>query len=201
MTNQARTSRVLIALIVSMTIGAVVLMALDNGRSVGSKPLVPAWSLVKHFKLNPIEACVSDIAANTVNTWNRVEVFYSGTTRGNLTELAQIQKLRTGQDQGLNAHFVIYNGLIAEEDNDKARTTIDGEIERTGRWHIQKPCLPDGQWRGSVDTIRICVVADGTGKMPTDQGPRTAELVEFLCKKYKNISRERVVWPANWPQF
>ena len=184
MTNQARTSRVLIALIVSMTIGAVVLMALDNGGPRGS-----AWSLANYINLNPIEPSVSDAAANSVHTWNRVEVFYSNTTRGNLRELAILHGLQTGQD--LNAHFVVCNGLGAKE----------GQIDPTNRWQIQNPCLPDAQWRGTVDTVRICVVADGIGKMPTEtQGTRTADLVKILCKKYK-ISRKQVIWPANWPQF
>ncbi|RKY05430.1 MAG: hypothetical protein DRP66_10560 [Planctomycetota bacterium] len=191
MTSQARTSRVLIALIVSMTIGAVVLMALDNGG-----PLRGAWSLVNYLELNPIEGSVSDATADGVRTWGRIEIFYSNTSRGNVRELALLQGLRTGQD--LNAHFVICNGLIAEE---KTNEIKDGEIQPTERWQAQKPCLSDGRRRRSVDTIRICVVADGIDTMPTEtQGTRTADLVGFLRKKYK-ISRKHVIWPANWPQF
>ncbi len=184
MTNQARTSRVLIALIVSMTIGAVVLMALDNGGPRGS-----AWSLANYLKLNPVAHSVSDAASNSVQSWNRVEVFYSNTTRGNLRELAILNGLQTGQD--LNAHFVVCNGQGAKE----------GQIQRTERWQIQKPCLPDGRWRGTVDTVRICVVADGVSTIPTEtQGTRTADLVKELCKKFR-ISRKQVAWPGNWPQF
>ncbi len=196
MTSQTRTSRVLIALILSMTIGAVVLMALDNGG-----PLRGAWSLVNYLKLNPIEGSVSGATANGVQTWDCIEVFYSNTGRGNVRELALLHGLRTGQD--LNAHFVICNGLIAEEENGltKSNQTKDGEIQPTERWQVQKPCLPDGRWRGSVDTIRICVVADGIGTLPTEtQGTRTADLVRFLRKEFK-ISRKQVIWTANWPQF
>ena len=189
MTSQARTSRVLIALIVSMTIGAVLLMALDNGGSVGSAPIVPQWSLVHHLKLNPVEGSVSGATANGVQTWDRIEVFYSNTSRGNVRELALLHGLQTGQD--LNAHFVVCNGLGAKE----------GEIQATERWHIQKPCLPDGRWRGTVNTVRICVVADGVSTMPTEtQGTRTADLVKLLRRKFK-ISRKQVVWPTNWQQF
>ncbi len=184
MTTQARTSRVLIVLIVSMTLGAVVLMALDSGGPRGS-----AWSLANYLKLDPIGPSVSDAADNSVYTWNRVEVFYSNTTRGNLRELAILHGLQTGQD--LNAHFIVCNGLGAKE----------GHIDPTKRWQVQNPCLPDSRWRGTVDTVRICVVADGIGTMPTEtQGTRTADLVKFLRKKYK-ISKKHVVWPANWPQF
>ncbi len=184
MTNQARTSRVLIALIVSMTIGAVVLMALDNGGPRGS-----AWSLANYLKLAPIEPSVSDAADNSVHTWNRIEVFYSNTTRGNLRELAILHGLQTGQD--LNAHFIVCNGLGAKE----------GQIQPTKRWQIQNPCLPDVRWRGTADTVRICVVADGISTIPTEtQGTRTADLVKFLRRKFK-ISRKQVAWPANWPQF
>ncbi len=187
MTTQARTSRVLIALIVSMTIGAVVLMALDNGGPQGSP-----WSLSvlqRLNRLNPIEPLVSGAAGSSVHTWNRVEVFYSNTTSGNLRELSILHGLQTGQD--LNAHFVVCNGLGAKE----------GWVEPAERWQAQNPCLPDGEWRGTVGTVRICVVADGIGTMPTDiQVTRAADLVKLLSKKFK-ISRKQVAWPANWPQF
>lgn len=187
MTNQARTSRVLIALIVSMTIGAVVLMALDNGGLLGG-----AWSLSVHQRLNrlnPIEPLVSGAADSSVHTWNRIEVFYSSTTSGNLRELAILHGLQTGHD--LNAHFIVCNGVGAKE----------GWVDPTERWQDRNPCLPDGQWRGTVDTVRICVVADGIGTMPTEtQRTRTADLVNILCKKYK-VSRKQVIWPAKWPQF
>lgn len=54
MTEQARTSRVLIGLIVSMTIGAVVLMALENGPVAGG-----AFSLSVYLDNDSVEKVVT----------------------------------------------------------------------------------------------------------------------------------------------
>jgi len=189
MTSQARTSRVLIALIVSMTLGAIVLVTLDRGGPLGS-----AWSLANYLKLSPVENSVSNAGVDAARRWNRIEVFYSNTTGGNVRELTLLYGLRTGQD--LNAHFVVCNGRGA-----KSEEIREGQIQYTERWRLQKPCFPDGRWRGSSDTIRICVVADGATTLPTEtQVARTVELVNFFRKQFR-ISSRQVVWPANWPRF
>ena len=181
MTEQARTSRVLIGLIVSMTIGAVVLMALDKGAMQGG-----AFSLSIYLDNDSVDKVALGGLTPDRDEWHRIEVYYSGTTSGNARELAILNGLTSGPD--LNAHFVICNGRGGKE----------GEIERTGRWQFQRPCLSDGKWRGTVDTIRICVVTDGVRQMPTEcQMARTDELVKMLRKQFA-ISRSTVIWPANW---
>ena len=65
-------------------------------RRPAAGPRGSAWSLASYLKLEPIEPIVSTIADNSAHTWNRVEVFYSNTTRGNLAELVQIHNLQTG---------------------------------------------------------------------------------------------------------
>ncbi len=181
MTEQARTSRVLIGLIVSMTIGAVVLMALDKGAVQGG-----AFSLYVYLGNDPVEkATVTEPTASRVD-WCGIEVHYSQTISGNATLLPLLYELPNDQD--LNTHFVICNGSGGNE----------GQIEPTPRWQMQRPCLPDGNWRGNTGTIRICVIADGVRQMPTEiQKTRTDELVRALCKQYK-VGRNMVAWPANW---
>ncbi|MBE0537853.1 MAG: N-acetylmuramoyl-L-alanine amidase [Phycisphaerae bacterium] len=181
MTEQARTSRVLIGLIVSMTIGAVVLMALDKGAVQGGP-----FSLAAYLSNDSVDKVAFEGLTSSPGQWRRIEVYYSQTTRGNVQELETLNRLSKGHD--LNAHFVICNGQGGKE----------GEIERTNRWLLQQPCLPGDTWSGSMDTIRICVVADGVGQMPTEcQMARSRELVKTLCKEAR-INRNMVAWPANW---
>ncbi|HPD46815.1 MAG TPA: hypothetical protein P5279_08715 [Anaerohalosphaeraceae bacterium] len=181
MTEQARTSRVLIGLIVSMTIGAVVLMALENGPVAGG-----AFSLSVYLDNDSVEKVVTGGVTLNRKAWGRIEVYYSGTISGNARELAILNGLTSGQD--LNAHFVVCNNNGGK----------DGQIERTERWELQRPCLPDGQWRGTADTIRICVVGDITRRPPTEcQMRRVDELVEMLRNELR-LDKRSVIWPANW---
>ncbi len=172
MTDQARTSRVLIALIVSMTIGAVVLMALDNGALQGG-----AFSLSVFNRLPAIEDIVIDSASEKIGEWSRIEVFYSNTSSGNVKELTVLTSLTGNRD--LDAHFVICNGKGGNQ----------GDVQPTARWREQKPSLS-----GHGRTIRICIVADGVNTPATEcQITRTDDLIKFFCKKFgvvkKNISR------------
>ena len=97
MTNQARTSRVLIALIVSMTIGAVVLMALDNGGLLGG-----AWSLSVHQRLNrlnPIEPLVSGAADSS--GCPQIHVLYNPEDRTSYRPRARNAVLQSKNDNDL----------------------------------------------------------------------------------------------------
>ncbi len=183
MTDQARTSRVLVALIVSMTIGAVVLMALDNGALKGG-----AFSLYRLNGLPAEDFVMKDLGEGVeISNWGRVEILYSNTTSGNALDVSLWRSLRG--DQRLDAHFVICNGQGGEL----------GHIQPTVRWKQQEQIQSAG-----IGTIRICVVAngveDGVKVGPSDnQVLSTNHLVEFLRKEFNipdsdtNISR-----PAGW---
>jgi hypothetical protein len=185
MTDQARTSRVLIALIVSMTIGAVVLMALDNGALKGG-----AFSLYRLNGLPGEDFVMKDLDEGVeIADWGRVEILYSNTTSGSALDLPVLARLSLSGDRHLDAHFIICNGQGGGL----------GQIQPTVRWKQQKPVLS-----ADVGTIRICVVAngivDGAKVGPSDnQVLSTDHLVEFLQKQFDisdsgtNISR-----PAGW---
>ena len=181
MVGRPRTARVLASLVASMTIGAIVLLALD------SRPLpAGAFSLASYSRLNVIDEIMPARVALSPDRWNCIEVYYSRTTGGNLAQLASLSGLASAKD--VNFHFVIYNGRGGE----------DGRIESTEKWLQQWSCIPGGSWYGTGTTIRICIVADGQKVLPTDcQLKRTAALVEELSHKF-NISPANIHYPSNW---
>jgi hypothetical protein len=181
MVSRPRTARVLASLVVSMTIGAIVLLALD------SHPLpAGAFSLASYQRLNDIEDILQTRNMIFADRWNAIEVYYSRTSGGNLAQLATLAGLANIKD--VNFHFAIYNG----------RGGSDGQIQSTEKWLQQFSCIPGGTWYGTGKTIRICVVADGQKTQPTDcQVKRTAVLVEELARKFI-ISPTSIRYPSNW---
>ena len=175
MSDQARTSRVLIALIVSMTIGAVILMALDNGALKGG-----AFSLSVFNNLPAIENVVLDSINDKPRTqWNGVEVFYSNTASGNIKELTLLKSI--SRENNLDAHFVICNGKGGEQ----------GEVQPTNQWKMQYPALKG-------DVIRICVIfkAEDYNSMPNEcQITRIDDLISFFQNKF-NIADQNIIRPV-----
>jgi hypothetical protein len=181
MVGRPRTARVLASLVASMTIGAIMLLALD------SHPLpAGAFSLASYQRLNGIEDITQARSALAPDRWNCIEVYYSRTAGGNLAQLASLSGLAGAGD--VNFHFAVYNG----------RGGSDGHIQSTHKWLQQWSCIPGGSWYGTGTTIRICVVGDGQKVLPTDsQLKRTAALVEELSHKF-NIAPANIHYPSNW---
>jgi hypothetical protein len=181
MSNQPRVAKVLAALLVSMTTGAIVLMALGN-----NPPSAGPFCLSSYYRLDPVEKAISSAAAQSLADWSCVEIYYSGTKAGNVEQLASLSGLNSPED--LNCHFVICNGLGAD----------DGHIQTTGKWQRQWPIIPGQSWYGSSLTIRICVIADDRSALPTNlQIKRTEALVEALSLKF-NIPAAYIYYPGDW---
>lgn len=181
MSNQSRVVKVLAALLVSMTAGAVVLMALH-----GNPPSAGPFQLSSYYSLNPIRKAIYSRTAQSHARWNCIEVYYSGTRVGNIKQLASLSGLAGPED--INCHFVICNGLGGG----------DGQIQPTERWQRQWAIIPGRTWYGSGQTIRICVIADGRTDRPTDfQIKRVEALVEALARKF-DIKAESTLYPSDW---
>ncbi|MFH1614428.1 MAG: hypothetical protein ABIG61_05010 [Planctomycetota bacterium] len=181
MANQPRVAKVLFSLVVSMAIGAIVLLMLDGRPLPGG-----AFSLSSYSHLNSVEQAITTRAGLERHRWNRIEVFYSRTAGGNIEQLASLMGL-PNEDE-VNFHFLICNG----------RGGGDGQINATQKWINQWSCLPGGIWYGSSQTIRICLTGDGKKVLSTDsQIKRTSALIEALIRKYEIIPRH-VYYPANW---
>ena len=182
MSNQPRVAKVLAALLVSMTIGAVVLMSLGN-----APPAAGPWSLCTYRSLTPVQKYVSSRAAQSPSRWNCIEIYYSGTARGNLKEL--LAGSGAAKPEDLDCHYVVCNGSGGE----------DGDIQPTEKWQRQWPVVPSRTWYGTRQTIRICVVADGEQSRPTEcQVKRTEELIGELRKGFQ-IPADSIYQPGDWP--
>jgi hypothetical protein len=183
MSNQPRVAKVLAALLLSMTLGAIVLMTLGN-----NPPSAGVFSLWSYSRLDPVDRAIVSQAAQAPNRWNCIEVYYSNTKAGNIAQLASLSGL-SGPDE-LNCHFCVCNGLGGG----------DGQIQPTVKWERQWSIIPGGIWYGTGQTIRICVIADGQTTHPTDyQIQRTQSIVEGLCRKF-NIPADSVYYPNDWQQ-
>ena len=181
MSNKPRTEKVLAVLLASMTAGAVILMMLNS-----TPPTAGPFNLSSYYKLDAVEKSIYSYTTQSPDRWNRIEVFYSGTRAGNIEQLAALTGLSSPID--LNCHFCICNGLGA----------VDGKILTAERWQQQFSCIPSGNWYGSGQTIRICVIGDGRACLPTDtQIKRTQDLVEAISRRFE-ISPQDVYYPGNW---
>jgi len=181
MPNQARVAKVLATLLASMTIGAIVLMAMGH-----NPPSAGPFSLWTYYSLNPVNKAISSRAVQSANNWNSIEIYYSGTKSGNIEQLASLSGLTNPDD--INCHFCLYNGLDGN----------DGQIQSTEKWQKQLSATPDRTWNGTQQTIRICIIADGKTKHPTDcQLKRIQVLIDTLCKKF-NIQFRSINYPSEW---
>ncbi len=178
MSVQSREAKVFAALLISMTAGAIVLMALGN-----NPPSAGAFCLSLYYRLEPVEKAISSRAAQSPGRWNRIEIYYSGTKAGNIEQLASLSGLASPED--IDCHFVICNGLGGS----------DGQIQSTEKWQRQWSVIPTQTRHGSGQTIRICIIAAGKTDRPTNcQIKRTEALVEALYRKF-DIQRESICYP------
>jgi hypothetical protein len=179
--GQTRVVKVLAVLLVSMTTGATVLIALGN-----NPPAEGPFCLWSYYRLDPVETAIASQACQSPDRWSRIEIYYSGTKAGNIEQLASMSGLVSPED--LNCHFVVCNGLGGN----------DGQVQSTARWQRQWSVEPGKTWYGSSQTIRICAIADAADAGPTNcQIKRIESLVERLCRKFR-IKPDSVYYPGDW---
>jgi len=181
MSVPSRQAKVFGALLVSMTIGAIVLMALGN-----NPPPAGAFCLNSYYQLDLVEKAISSRAAQRRSRWDCIETYYSGTKAGNIEQLASLAGLAAPED--INCHFCLCNGLGGD----------DGQIQATKKWQRQWSIIPGPCTPGGSQTIRICIIADGKTALPTDfQIKRAEALIEQLSRKF-DISPESIYYPDDW---
>jgi hypothetical protein len=174
MAQQPRVVKVLAALLISMTVGAFVLMALGN-----NPPSAGPFCLSAYYRLDSVDRVVQSQACQPPHRWDSIEIYFSGTKRGSLQQPAGAADL--------NCHFLIANGVGAG----------DGEIQTTEWWQKQWSIDPSRTWQGSGKTIRVCLIGDGTTTSPTNyQLKRLETLLEALSRKF-GISANSVYLPSD----
>ena len=181
MSNQPRVVKVLAALLVSMTVGAIVLMALGN-----NPPSAGPFCLSTYYRLDSVDHAMGSQTGQAAGRWDSIEIFFSGTKGGNTERLAEAIGL--ADPAQLNCHFVICNGVGAG----------DGEIEATEVWNKQRSTRSTSTGRGGARTIRICLIGNGVSALPTDyQLKRLEMLLEALCRRF-DIPAESVHLPRDF---
>jgi hypothetical protein len=172
--KQPRVVKVLTALLLSMTIGAFVLMALGN-----NPPSAGPFCLSAYYQLDAVDRVVQSEACQAPHRWTSIEIYFSGTRRGSLQQAAGAVDL--------DCHFLIGNGAGAG----------DGEIQASELWQKQWSLRPSRTWQGSERTLRICLIGDGRTTAPTNcQLKRLETLLEALCRKF-GISPDAVYLPSD----
>ncbi|AQT67089.1 hypothetical protein STSP2_00229 [Anaerohalosphaera lusitana] len=91
MKNPARTAKVVVSLIVSMTLGAGILMALDD-KAISEG----AFSLASYTRLNSIDKAANPVEA-ALRQWEQVEVYCANIS------------------SDTDSHFTIYNDVLGED--------------------------------------------------------------------------------------
>lgn len=181
MSLKPREAKIFAALLVSMIVGTIVLIALGN-----NPPSSGSFCLSGYYHLDPIEKVIASRAVQSPGRWNRIEIYYSDTKAGNIKQLASLRGLANPDD--INCHFVICNGLGA----------ADGLIQPTERWQRQWSIIPDRHQENSDKTIRVCVISDVKTAAPTDfQIKRKDALLEGLHRKF-DIKFDSIYYPDNW---
>lgn len=170
-TNQGRLLKVLVALVASMTVGALVLFTLE-GRPI--KPM--AFSLSRQTQLRSVEHMLGTEPGVGLAGWDRIEI----DTRAGQGELSVRDGV--GGTLAMEYHFVISDGSTGK----------DGEIYATRRWTKQLSCyLPGGS--GLAKTIRICLLTDGQDSGTTGRQARQLEDLVSTVAHYCQIEPQ-VIW-------
>ena len=181
MAVQPRVAKVLTALLISMTAGTIILMAMQN-----SPPPAGAFCLSNYYRLTPVNKALKSNVPHSQNRWNGIEIYYSQTKAGNIKQLTALAGLSNPDD--INCHFVICNGLGGR----------NGLIQTTEKWKRQWSIIPKHDTLGSGQIIRICIIADAKDAMPTDfQVKRTEELTEEICRNF-DIELDSIRFPESW---
>ncbi len=74
MSVRSRQTKVFAALLVSITVGAIILKALGN-----NPPSAGAFCLSRYYRLDPVEKSILSRAAQYPGRWSHIEIYYSGT--------------------------------------------------------------------------------------------------------------------------
>lgn len=181
MQKQTRTINIFISLIASMSIGALVLMALDS-RSFSAGP----FSLASYTSLSSPEQAAGDIPIPDIYSWQQIHIEYCNASVGSIEQLAAANGLQKPKD--LDFHFVVFNGFDG----------IDGEIIATEKWLTQRPAMSISPSGKHSQAIEIRVISNAIETRPTNcQVKRTADLVESLARKY-SIPMNKIHYPKNW---
>jgi len=186
MSVRSRQTKVFAALLVSITVGAIILKALGN-----NPPSAGAFCLLRYYRLDPVEKSILSRAAQYPGRWSHIEIYYSGTgastnpAKGRPERSSGLDRTGLRPEQGRrclpgNAATCGSNKRIPDTQresrikNQESRCHFvvcngsighDGQILPTEDWQRQCPPHQLHQWGQlqtgrSEQTIYIRVIAD-----------------------------------------
>ena len=181
MSAPSREAKVFAALMMSMSIGAALLLALGK-----NPPSAGAFSLEDYYKLESVEKNVSSLTKQFPGRWNSIEIFYSSDESGHINKTTRTNELP--DHINTDYHFALCNGVKG----------TDGIIITTQKWQIQQSAIDYNNPISNEKTIRICIIKNSYSAEPTEyQLKRLEELIEELTRRF-DISLKAIYYPQRW---
>lgn len=179
MENQGRLIKVIFLLMVTMTAGALVLLALEG------KPIKPTgFSLTGQSILKPVSNALGTEAGIEPGRWQNFKICFVD-NNGRLTqENGPTEELLTGY------HFIISDG----SDNH------DGQIYATQLWSKQLSSGGPFSSDNRLQSIRICLIRPHGYANKSISTPHQANQLETLLKtliKQCQMSDYKITWETN----
>ena len=213
MSVRSRQAKVFAALLVSITVGAIILKALGN-----NPPSAGAFCLSRYYRLDPVEKSILSRAAQYPGRWSHIEIYYSGTgastkpTEGGPERSSGLDRTGLRPDLGRrcrpgNAATRVSNKRIPDTQrefriqNQASRCHFvicngsighDGQILPTEEWQRQCLIVPGQNWNGKGVSRSASLGAAPTDfcKTPTHRSEQTI----YICV----IADDKVTRPTDF---
>jgi len=169
MLNQGRLLKAILLLMVAMTAGALILLALE-GKPVRRVPM--GYSLLSQSRLNSFDIDLQTEVGLELGRWRDIKVYFES-NNGRLSS-----RFGPTGTLAISYHFVISNGSTGK----------DGQIYPTNRWRSQLPCLNTSS--GSERTLRVCLIRDTTRSKQTDNQGSQLDILQGKLVKLCRINRK-----------
>jgi len=177
MNDQGRLTKVMLFLVVSMTVGALVLLSLQGN------PIKPMpFSLSSQSRLTSADTALGTEIGIEQGRWQSIEVSYCS------SDVCLSSTLGLTGEMALRYHFVISDGTEGK----------DGQIYASNRWVKQLNCLNPDQGSYNSQAIRICMmVKDPRNPLITSRQMRQLEALVMSLSKHCRIDA-RITWKPSF---
>ena len=177
MHHQARLPKVMLTLVLAMSAGALILLALEG------KPIQPMpFSLSSQGQFTAVESALKTETPIRADHWRRIDVSYRA-------DPGQLPQYGLTGELAVMYHFVIANV------NGKQSSCIYSSRQ----WTKQLPCLGSENSPRDRQTIKICLLTNNPGQpvSTSSQVRQLQKLVDYLIKDCQ--IEPNLVWMPDRP--
>jgi len=163
MHHQGRLLKVMLTLVVAMTSGSLILLALEG------KPIQPLpYSLSTETLLNPVETALQTEIPIELGRWRRIDVSY------------QSNQGQFSPQLGLTGEYEQKYHIIIPDES----TEPNNHIYSTYRWTKQLPCFDPPNGLVNQQVIKICLLTDNNTQNACSpiQVRQLQNVVDYLIK-------------------